>query len=108
MECYQEEIFGPVLCSMEADSLDDAINLINNNRYGNGTAIFTTNGATARKFVHDIDVGQVIFWLSIFVVNFIWQFRIFKSFQLTISFMIVIQIQKEPLLLFYYYSHGFV
>ena len=59
MECYKEEIFGPVLCSMEADSLDDAIGLINNNPYGNGTAIFTTNGATARKFTMDIDVGQV-------------------------------------------------
>jgi malonate-semialdehyde dehydrogenase (acetylating)/methylmalonate-semialdehyde dehydrogenase len=59
MECYREEIFGPVLCSLEADSLDDAINIINNNPYGNGTAIFTTNGATARKFTELIDVGQV-------------------------------------------------
>ena len=59
MECYKEEIFGPVLCSMETESLDDAIDLINNNPYGNGTAIFTTNGATARKFTQDIDVGQV-------------------------------------------------
>lgn len=59
MKCYEEEIFGPVLVSMEVDSLDDAINVINKNRYGNGTAIFTTNGATARKFTMDIDVGQV-------------------------------------------------
>ena len=59
MECYKEEIFGPVLCSMEADSLDEAIDIINNNPYGNGTAIFTTNGATARKFTNQIDVGQV-------------------------------------------------
>lgn len=59
MECYKEEIFGPVLCSMEADTLDDAINLINNNPYGNGTAIFTTNGATAHKYTQEIDVGQV-------------------------------------------------
>lgn len=60
MKCYQEEIFGPVLVSMEADTLDDAIDVINKNRYGNGTAIFTTNGATARKFTMDIDVGQVM------------------------------------------------
>ncbi len=62
MKCYTEEIFGPVLVSLEADTLDDAIKLINNNPYGNGTAIFTTNGATARKFTHEIDVGQVFKW----------------------------------------------
>ena len=59
MECYREEIFGPVLVILNVDTLDDAINLINANQYGNGTAIFTTNGATARKFTHEIDVGQV-------------------------------------------------
>ena len=59
MTCYKEEIFGPVLVSMEADTLDDAIEIINANPYGNGTAIFTMNGATARKFVEQIDVGQV-------------------------------------------------
>jgi len=59
MDCYKEEIFGPVLVAMEADSLDEAIDTINDNPYGNGTAIFTTNGATARKFTQDIDVGQV-------------------------------------------------
>jgi acyl-CoA reductase-like NAD-dependent aldehyde dehydrogenase len=45
---------------MEVDTLDEAVNIINKNRYGNGTAIFTTNGATARKYTMDIDVGQVI------------------------------------------------
>ncbi|CAG7696140.1 unnamed protein product [Allacma fusca] len=59
MTCYTEEIFGPVLVTMEVDTMDDAVNLINSNPYGNGTAIFTTNGATARKFTQDIDVGQV-------------------------------------------------
>lgn len=59
MKCYTEEIFGPVLVSMEVDTLDDAIKLINKNPYGNGTAIFTTNGATARKYTMEIDVGQV-------------------------------------------------
>lgn len=59
MECYTEEIFGPALVTMKTDTLDEAINLINNNPYGNGTALFTTNGATARKFTNEIDVGQV-------------------------------------------------
>jgi malonate-semialdehyde dehydrogenase (acetylating)/methylmalonate-semialdehyde dehydrogenase len=59
MECYKEEIFGPVLLTLTADTLDDAIKLINDNPYGNGTAIFTTNGATARKFTQEIDVGQI-------------------------------------------------
>lgn len=59
MTCYKEEIFGPVLVCLNVDTLDDAIKLINANPYGNGTAIFTTNGATARKFTQEIDVGQV-------------------------------------------------
>ena len=59
MECYKEEIFGPVLCSLSVDTLDDAINFVNANPYGNGTAIFTNNGFSARKFQHYIDVGQV-------------------------------------------------
>merc|ERR1712000_390098 len=59
MECYKEEIFGPVLVCVNADTLDDAIQLINSNPYGNGTAIFTRSGAAARKYQHEIDVGQV-------------------------------------------------
>lgn len=59
MKCYKEEIFGPVLICLSVDTLDDAISVINNNAYGNGTAIFTTNGATARKFIQDIECGQV-------------------------------------------------
>ncbi|XP_063296485.1 methylmalonate-semialdehyde/malonate-semialdehyde dehydrogenase [acylating], mitochondrial isoform X1 [Pelobates fuscus] len=59
MTCYKEEIFGPVLVVLEADTLDDAIEIVNNNPYGNGTAIFTTNGATARKYTHLVDVGQI-------------------------------------------------
>lgn len=59
MECYKEEIFGPVLICLFVNTLDEAINMINSNPYGNGTAIFTTNGATARKFASEIDVGQV-------------------------------------------------
>lgn len=59
MKCYKEEIFGPVLNVMFADTMDDAINIINNSPYGNGTAIFTINGATARTFVDRIEAGQV-------------------------------------------------
>ena len=61
MKCYTEEIFGPVLVSMEVDTLDEAISVVNANPYGNGTAIFTTNGATARKYAMESDVGQVHF-----------------------------------------------
>ena len=60
MTCYQEEIFGPVLVILTVDSMDEAVQMINSNPYGNGTAIFTTNGATARKFTQEIDVGQVL------------------------------------------------
>lgn len=56
---YKEEIFGPVLVCTSVDSLEDAISLINVNPYGNGTSIFTQSGAAARKFQHEIDVGQV-------------------------------------------------
>jgi len=59
MECYKEEIFGPVLLCITVDTLDDAIRLTNSNPYGNGTAIFTRSGAAARKFQHEVDVGQV-------------------------------------------------
>ena len=62
MTAYVNEIFGPVLCVVNVDTLDEAIELINANPYGNGTAIFTTNGATARKFTQEIDVGQVKRW----------------------------------------------
>lgn len=58
-EIYRQEIFGPVLCLVSADTLDEAIELINQNPYGNGTGIFTQSGAAARKFQSDIDVGQV-------------------------------------------------
>ncbi|XP_018565261.1 probable methylmalonate-semialdehyde dehydrogenase [acylating], mitochondrial [Anoplophora glabripennis] len=58
-ECYNEEIFGPVLSIISANSLEDAIQIININPYGNGTAIFTTNGSHARQFVNEVDAGQV-------------------------------------------------
>ena len=59
MQIYKEEIFGPVLCIMRADSLDEAIALLNANPHGNGTAIFTQSGAAAHKFQQDIEVGQI-------------------------------------------------
>ncbi|QYJ77776.1 CoA-acylating methylmalonate-semialdehyde dehydrogenase [Shewanella acanthi] len=59
MSIYKEEIFGPVLCCMESDSLEDAIALVNASPYGNGTSIFTASGAAARKYQHEIEVGQV-------------------------------------------------
>ncbi|VDP32769.1 unnamed protein product, partial [Heligmosomoides polygyrus] len=59
MTCYKEEIFGPVLVVMEAENLNDAVDIINKNPYGNGTAIFTSNGATARKFTNEVDCGQI-------------------------------------------------
>lgn len=59
MSIYREEIFGPVLSCMNADSLGDAIALINNSPYGNGTSIFTNHGGVARRFQHEIEVGQV-------------------------------------------------
>ncbi|KZP02465.1 Aldedh-domain-containing protein [Athelia psychrophila] len=59
MRCYKEEIFGPVLTVIEADTLDDALEIINANKYGNGTAIFTQSGATARKFESEVEVGQI-------------------------------------------------
>jgi malonate-semialdehyde dehydrogenase (acetylating) / methylmalonate-semialdehyde dehydrogenase len=59
MDIYKQEIFGPVLCICSASSLDDAIALVNENPNGNGTALFTQSGASARKFEEEINVGQV-------------------------------------------------
>ncbi len=56
---YDEEVFGPVLTLVNANSIDEAIEFINANPNGNGTAIFTQSGAAARRFQEDIDVGQV-------------------------------------------------
>ncbi|WP_137167020.1 CoA-acylating methylmalonate-semialdehyde dehydrogenase [Salinimonas lutimaris] len=59
MDIYQQEIFGPVLSMVNADSLDEALTLVNNNPYGNGTSIFTNSGAAARKYQREVTVGQV-------------------------------------------------
>ncbi|GKZ38787.1 hypothetical protein AbraIFM66950_011251 [Aspergillus brasiliensis] len=59
MECYQTEIFGPVLICMEVDTLEEAIDLINQNKYGNGCSIFTTSGKHANTFQRCVNVGQI-------------------------------------------------
>lgn len=59
MDCYDEEIFGPVMIIVRADSLEEGIELINKNKWGNGVSLFTSNGHTARKFQFEIEAGQV-------------------------------------------------
>jgi malonate-semialdehyde dehydrogenase (acetylating)/methylmalonate-semialdehyde dehydrogenase len=59
MDVYGAEVFGPVLAVLRADTLDQAIALINANPYGNGTAIFTGSGAAARAFTRGVHVGMV-------------------------------------------------
>lgn len=59
MAIYKEEIFGPVLCCMSVDTLDEAIALVNALSVGNGTSIFTSSGGAARKYQHEVLVGQV-------------------------------------------------
>ncbi|KAF8411341.1 hypothetical protein HHK36_003888 [Tetracentron sinense] len=59
MDCYKEEICGPVLLCMQADSLEEAIDIVNRNKYGNGASIFTSSGQAARKFQNDIEAAQV-------------------------------------------------
>ncbi|MBY0561350.1 CoA-acylating methylmalonate-semialdehyde dehydrogenase [Hyphomicrobium sp.] len=59
MTIYREEIFGPVLSVVRAQNYDEAADLINTNEYGNGTAIFTRDGDTARAFADRIEVGMV-------------------------------------------------
>lgn len=59
MRIYKEEIFGPVLAIISVDTLEEAIELINANPFGNGVGLFTQSGATARTFQNLIDIGQV-------------------------------------------------
>ena len=59
MDVYTQEIFGPVLSVLRADSVDEAIALVNANPYGNGTAVFTNDGGAARHFVRTVTVGMV-------------------------------------------------
>lgn len=59
MRCYDNEIFGPVLSVVRVDTYAEALRLINENPFGNGTAIFTQNGGAARQFQFDVEVGMV-------------------------------------------------
>ncbi|MBV4539255.1 MULTISPECIES: CoA-acylating methylmalonate-semialdehyde dehydrogenase [Pseudomonas] len=59
MRIYKEEIFGPVLCVVRVNSLEQAMQLINDHEYGNGTCIFTRDGEAARLFCDEIEVGMV-------------------------------------------------
>jgi len=59
MDIYQEEIFGPVLSTVRMDNYEDALNLVRDNAYGNGTAIYTADGDTARDFANRVNVGMV-------------------------------------------------
>jgi len=59
MRIYKEEIFGPVLVVVRAPDFATALDLVNKHEYGNGTAIFTRDGATAREFAHRVQVGMV-------------------------------------------------
>ena len=59
MSIYTDEIFGPVLSVVRVETYDDALELVNNNPYGNGTAIFTNDGGAARRFQNEVQVGMV-------------------------------------------------
>ncbi|NIG15615.1 CoA-acylating methylmalonate-semialdehyde dehydrogenase [Pantoea sp. Cy-640] len=59
MVIWREEIFGPVLSIMRASDFDSALQLVNSHEFGNGSAIFTSNGHTAREFVHNVEAGMV-------------------------------------------------
>jgi malonate-semialdehyde dehydrogenase (acetylating) / methylmalonate-semialdehyde dehydrogenase len=59
MAVYDDEVFGPVLCVVRAGSLDEAIELVNAGPYGNGTAVFTADGAAARRYCNEVEVGMV-------------------------------------------------
>ena len=59
MPVYDDEIFGPVLSVVRVKSYDEGLKLINDNQYGNGTAIFTNDGGAARRFQNEVEVGMV-------------------------------------------------
>jgi malonate-semialdehyde dehydrogenase (acetylating)/methylmalonate-semialdehyde dehydrogenase len=59
MSVYKDEIFGPVLSVIRVESYDEALKLVNDHPYGNGTAIFTNDGGAARRFQNEVEVGMV-------------------------------------------------
>jgi malonate-semialdehyde dehydrogenase (acetylating)/methylmalonate-semialdehyde dehydrogenase len=59
MSVYTDEIFGPVLAVLRVETYDEALDLVNSNPYGNGTAIFTNDGGAARRFQNEVQVGMI-------------------------------------------------
>ena len=59
MPIAQEEVFGPVLTVVQAGSLDEAIEIVNASRFGNGTSIFTESGAAVRRYRHEVEAGMI-------------------------------------------------
>jgi len=59
MDCYRDEIFGPVLAVVRVDTYDEAVWIVNENPYGNGVALFTRDGGVARRFQFDVEAGMV-------------------------------------------------
>ena len=59
MAIAQEEVFGPVVCVVRAASLDEAIEIVNGSRFGNGTSIFTESGASVRRYRHEVEAGMI-------------------------------------------------
>ena len=59
MDAYRDEIFGPVLTVVRVDTYEEAVRLVNDNPYGNGTAIFTRDGGAARQFQFEVEAGMV-------------------------------------------------
>jgi malonate-semialdehyde dehydrogenase (acetylating)/methylmalonate-semialdehyde dehydrogenase len=58
-DLYRQEVFGPLLAVVRVDTVDEAIELVNANPYGNGAAVFTASGAAARRFVREVSIGMV-------------------------------------------------
>lgn len=59
MACYKEEIFGPVLVCISVQTIEEAVDLLNANEYGNGASIFTKSGSSASYFQKNIEAGQI-------------------------------------------------
>jgi malonate-semialdehyde dehydrogenase (acetylating)/methylmalonate-semialdehyde dehydrogenase len=79
MTIYKEEIFGPVLSVVRADTYEEALKLINDHPYGNGTAIFTNDGGAARRFQNEVEVGMIGINVPIPVPVAYYSFGGFKS-----------------------------
>src|SRR5262249_2041307 len=79
MNCYRDEIFGPVLSVVWVDIHAGALGVLNDNPYGNGTAIFTNDGGAARRFTREVEVGMVGINVSILVPMAFYSFGGWKA-----------------------------